>query len=165
MDKKKHVFVLDVDGTLTDGKMIYTSEGKRAKQFGPDDWSALELMQRYMKLHFISADKKGFPITQRRIEEECGYELDLVGGHGLDRWKFIRDKYDERWHVNFMGDGIFDAVPLQHADFGITTADALDYVQSCANYVTKHTGGNRAVAEACLKIIYVFGFEKWDWNP
>ena len=31
--KKKIVFVMDVDGTLTDGKMYYTKEGKVMKAF------------------------------------------------------------------------------------------------------------------------------------
>jgi NDP-sugar pyrophosphorylase family protein/3-deoxy-D-manno-octulosonate 8-phosphate phosphatase KdsC-like HAD superfamily phosphatase/thiamine kinase-like enzyme len=151
---KQNVFVLDVDGTLTDGKMVYSKNGKVYKSFGADDWNALDELKKHMRIHFISADRKGFPITQRRIEQECKYDLDLVPGAGAERWEFIRNLYaKDHWHVIYMGDGLFDGYPLTQADWGITTCDALDLVKKCANFVTTRPGGNRAVAEACLHLM------------
>ncbi len=148
----KHVFVLDVDGTLTDGKMIYSKDGKQYKCFGCDDWNALQILKDYAKIHVISADKKGFPITERRIESECGYLLDVVPGHGQARWEWIRAQYPDDY-IMYMGDGMLDWFPLSKADFGITTADALEHTKRAANLVTKRSGGNRAVAEAVTHIM------------
>src|SRR5579872_1239693 len=80
------IFVLDVDGTVTTGEMLYSKEGKSYKIFGCDDWDMLAILSNHMKIQFVSADKKGFKITQRRIEEECGYELDLISGLPTLRW-------------------------------------------------------------------------------
>lgn len=159
VDQSSHVFVLDVDGTLTDGGMYYTEQGKQTKKFGCDDWNAIELLAKHMRVHFISADRKGFRITQRRIEEECGYELDLVPGDGQERWDFISRLYGNK-KVIYMGDGILDSYPLLQSDYGITTKDALKHVQLNAQYVTEHSGGNRAVAEAILHV-----FSKYKIGP
>jgi 3-deoxy-D-manno-octulosonate 8-phosphate phosphatase (KDO 8-P phosphatase) len=155
----KLAFVIDVDGTLTDGKMVYSKDGKMYKSFGCDDWNALQVLGNYLTLKFISADRKGFPITLRRIEEECGYDLTLVSGEGHERWAYITKRFPraEGWNVIFMGDGICDRYPLERAYYGITTIDALPPVQRAANYVTDRPGGNRAVAEACLHIAEKFG--------
>ena len=146
-------FFLDVDGTLTDGKMIYSKDGKQNKAFGPDDWNALEVIKDFMHLHFISADRKGFEITHRRIEEECGYDLDLVPGAGHQRWEHIKNnRLNKKAQILYMGDGILDWYPLIQANLGITTCDALEPIKKCADFVTTRPGGNRAVAEACLFI-------------
>ena len=55
-------FILDVDGVITNGQMIYDKVGKKFKTFGPDDADALKVLQQYIKIHFISGDKKGFSI-------------------------------------------------------------------------------------------------------
>ena len=45
---KPKVFILDVDGVLTDGGFYYSSEGKVLKKFGPDDNDALKLLEPYI---------------------------------------------------------------------------------------------------------------------
>ena len=151
MDVDDFVFILDVDGVLTDGKMYYTSEGKWMKAFGADDWDALKQINKYMPLCFITADKRGFPIVEKRIVDEMRFDLHLVSHEPVDRWKWMKEKYYNR-NIIFMGDGIFDWFSLSQSFYGITTADALMHVKQCAKYITKRTGGNRAVAEACLHI-------------
>ena len=37
LNKKPKCFILDVDGVMTTGNFLYTSEGKAMKIFGPDD--------------------------------------------------------------------------------------------------------------------------------
>ena len=59
------IFILDVDGVMTDGKFYYSAEGKIFKSFGADDSDALGLLNKYIKINFITGDKKGFPISKR----------------------------------------------------------------------------------------------------
>lgn len=155
MPPKDIVFVLDVDGTVTDGRMYYTRDGKIAKAFGADDWCALKTLAPLVKIHFITGDKRGFQITQKRIEDDCNYLLDLVPTDPHQRWNFIRSLYQSEFIV-FMGDGLTDWLPLRMADYGITTSDALPETQYYADYVTPQKGGRRAVAAACLHIDRIF---------
>ena len=46
-------FILDVDGVITNGKMIYDKSGKKYKTFGPDDLDALKILQSFIKIYFV----------------------------------------------------------------------------------------------------------------
>ena len=72
------VFILDVDGVMTTGHFIYTKDGKSMKIFGPDDNDGLSLLKNSIEIRFITGDKKGFKISERRISMDMGYKLDLV---------------------------------------------------------------------------------------
>lgn len=154
------VFVLDVDGVLTDGSFFSTKDGKFLKRFGCDDWDLLKELMKFIEVTFITADKKGYPIVKKRIEEEMGFELNIVSHYPNERWKWMKEKYGTK-DIIFMGDGCYDYCSLERCHYGITVASALDYVKECADYVTKRAGGNRAVAEACLHIMNMYGF---DWK-
>ena len=59
--RKKHIpkyLILDVDGVITDGTMIYDTKGKRFKIFGPDDHDSLKILKKYMKIYFVRKDFK-----------------------------------------------------------------------------------------------------------
>ena len=52
------IFILDVDGVLTTGQFLYTSEDKVMKIFGPDDNDALSLLKPHLEIRFVTGDKK-----------------------------------------------------------------------------------------------------------
>ncbi|WP_207636661.1 hypothetical protein [Clostridium saccharoperbutylacetonicum] len=69
--KKPKVFIMDVDGILTDGSFYYTIEGKVMKKFGADDNDALSLLKPYINIIFVTGDKKGFPISKKELLMIC----------------------------------------------------------------------------------------------
>lgn len=146
------VFVLDVDGVLTDGGFYYTSSGKVMKKFGADDSDALSLLRPYIKIFFVTGDKRGFEISKKRIED-MHFELNLVST--IKRIDWIREQYDPM-DVIYMGDGIFDHYVMREVGYSIATADADNNAKKYANYVTGRSGGKRAVAEACLHLMDKF---------
>lgn len=150
---------MDVDGVLTDGTFFYSSEGKVMKRFGADDNDALSLLKPYMKLMFITGDKRGFEISRKRIVEDMHMELVLVST--IKRIEWIRERYDAE-KVIYMGDGIFDHYVMREVGYGIATGNADENAKKYADYITKRNGGERAVAEACLHILEKF-FE--PYNP
>ena len=77
MDIQPKVFILDVDGVLTDGGFYYSETGKVLKKFGPDDNDALKLLSPFIEIRFISGDKRGFKITQKRIKD-MKFPIDFV---------------------------------------------------------------------------------------
>jgi len=143
-------FVLDVDGVMTDGKSVYTEAGKVMKVFGPDDHDSLNLLRDTLEIRFVSADRRGFPISRARIERDMGFPIDLVSS--ADRLAWIT----ERWpgeRVIYMGDGPFDRFVFEGVGYGISVADADADTLAAADYVTSRRGGDRAVSEASKHVL------------
>ncbi len=146
-------FILDVDGVMTDGKFYYSNKGKIMKVFGADDNDALSLLSEYLEIQFLTGDKKGFPISKKRIKDDMGYKLSLVST--TKRLEWIKSKFDAK-KVIYMGDGIFDHYVMQGVGYSIAPANADENARKFSNFITKRNGSERAVAEACLHIMKVF---------
>jgi|TARA_B100001559_G_C16389094_1_gene570300 3-deoxy-D-manno-octulosonate 8-phosphate phosphatase (KDO 8-P phosphatase) len=152
-------FILDVDGVLNTGQFLYNKSGKVMKIFGPDDNDALSLLKPYLKIIFVSGDRKGFPITKKRVVDDMKFELHLVST--IKRIDWIKEKFSPN-SVIYMGDGIFDKYVFENVGYSISTANSDFSAKKAANFVTKRGGGERAVSEACLHILEKF-FE--PFNP
>lgn len=158
-EKPKPVcFILDVDGVMTTGQFLYTADGKVMKIFGPDDNDALSLLKSYLEIRFVTGDKKGFPISRKRIVDDMGFPLDIVST--IRRVEWIKEKFPLE-QVIYMGDGIFDHYAMRKVGYAIAPANADKIAKRHAHYVTERSGGNRAVAEACLHIMEKF-FTPYD---
>jgi 3-deoxy-D-manno-octulosonate 8-phosphate phosphatase (KDO 8-P phosphatase) len=157
---KEPIFILDIDGVMTTGNFFQDENGKFAKEFGADDTDLLKLIEKEVPLHFISGDKKGFRISQRRIEEDCGWILDLVPVKANERLNWINANYPkDKYFRIFMGDGWADYIALRNVNYSITTDRALAHTKYNANFVTSRGGGDRAVAEACLHLMDLFNLK------
>ena len=150
---KPSTFILDVDGVMTTGQFLYNADGKAMKVFGPDDNDGLSLLRSYLEIRFVTGDKKGFQITNKRIVDDMGFQLDIVST--IHRIGWIAERYDPK-HVIYMGDGIFDHYVMKQVGYSIAPANADKSAKQCANFVTERLGGDRAVAEACLHIMEKF---------
>lgn len=152
---KKNItdFILDVDGVFTTGQFLYTAEGKLAKVFGAHDNDGIKRMRPYVDICAITADTRGFAITQKRIHEDMGLTLHLVSEE--DRLAWLQKKFDLSACV-YMGDSMFDASIFSHVAYSIAPANAFYLAKQKAHYVTESKGGEGAVAEACLHIIEKF---------
>lgn len=151
-------FILDVDGVLTTGHTYYTVKGKVGKIFGPNDGDALNLLKEYIYIHMVSGDKRGFPITKKRIVDDMKFPLDLVST--FERVAWIKKKFSLEETI-YMGDGIFDAMVFDKVGYGIAPSSAFYLAKEKADFVTQSSGGNNAVAEACFHIMKKF-FEPFD---
>jgi 3-deoxy-D-manno-octulosonate 8-phosphate phosphatase (KDO 8-P phosphatase) len=121
--------------------------------FGPDDHGALNLLRDKVKIQFITADKRGFPISNKRINDEMKFDLQLVSE--AERLDWLRKNTDPK-NTIFMGDGLFDLPVFEHVGYSICPADGFHKTRQAADFVTQHRGGDRAVAEACLHILERF---------
>ncbi len=152
MDWIPEVFILDVDGVLTDGGFYYSESGKVMKKFGADDNDALSLLRPYLEIVFVTGDKRGFKISEKRILD-MHFELKLVST--IKRIEWIKANYDPAKAI-YMGDGIFDHYVMKEVGYSIATANSDEHAKAFADYITKRSGGDRAVAEACLHIMEQF---------
>ena len=148
----KKIVISDVDGCLTDGKYIYTVDGKVAKTFGPHDNDGVKLLKKNgWDVIFISADKRGFPITQKRITD-MNCEIFQVSEADRVEWikKYITD--NEYEFSVFFGDGIGDVPVVQIVNLFISPKNARKEAKDVADYVTESEGGNGAFLDLALYV-------------
>lgn len=148
-----NVFVLDVDGVMTTGQFLYDSNGKAYKIFGPDDSDGLKILKQYIEIQFVSADKRGFEISKKRIQDDMGYPINLVSSDSRLAW--INERYDSK-KVIYMGDGFFDYKIMKEVGYSIAPANADINAKKYSDFITDRSGGDRAVAEACIHIAKKF---------
>ncbi|ETK12168.1 hypothetical protein T235_11365 [Tannerella sp. oral taxon BU063 isolate Cell 8/11] len=149
LSENKKVVIFDVDGVMTTGQFLYSSNGKEYKIFGPHDNDGIKMIRGIVEILFVTADKRGYPITERRIVDDMGQKLCLVSED--ERYDFIEARYGMS-NVVYMGDGYYDAKILKSCFFGIVPNNARVEAKESADYITPSNSGEGAVLDACLKI-------------
>lgn len=149
LSENKKVVIFDVDGVMTTGHFLYSSNGKEYKIFGPHDNDGIKMIRGVVEILFVTADKRGYPITERRIVDDMGQKLCLVSED--ERYDFIEARYGMS-NVVYMGDGYYDAKILKSCFFGIVPNNARVEAKESADYITPSNSGEGAVLDACLKI-------------
>ena len=148
MKRKPKILVIDIDGVMTTGQFLYSEKGKKYKIFGPHDTDGLNLIKKHIKILFVSADKKGFKISTKRIKDDLGYDIKYV--HHEKRYDFIK-KIGFK-NVIYMGDSFHDAKILKDAAYGIAPKNSRIEAKKASNYITRSNSGEGAVLDASLKI-------------
>ena len=138
--------VMDVDGVITTGKFSYTEDRKISKEFGSHDSDALQIVKEKINVFFISADKKGFKISEKRISD-MGFKIELITAK--DREKYILDKKKSGFTV-YIGDSFTDIPAMKAADFSMAPRNAFKPARKIASFVLSCNSGEGAVAEACI---------------
>lgn len=145
--------IFDVDGVFTTGQFLYTENGKFAKVFGPHDNDGIKMIKKYVSICVVSADKRGWSITKKRIADDMGLRLEMVSENERVQW--FKDNFDLSETI-YMGDGITDAEIFSLCAYSVAPNNAFYVAKEKANYVTNAKSAEGAVAEACLHIIEKF---------
>jgi 3-deoxy-D-manno-octulosonate 8-phosphate phosphatase (KDO 8-P phosphatase) len=136
------ILITDVDGVLTDGSYQYSKKGKISKTFGPHDADGFKMFNRVgVQVVAISADKRGFPITKKRLTD-MGVPLYLVSESERSTW--VQEKSQGRKY-GFIGDGYYDIQTLINADIGYAPLNAPELVKANANMIIPVFGGNGVI--------------------
>ena len=147
--KKIKLLLLDVDGVMTDGRIIFDSNGVESKFFNVKDGHGIKMVQRAgIEIGIISgrqsqvvsnrAAELGIAHVYQRALDKITPYLDLLDKSGLD---------DSQ--VAFMGDDIIDIPVLRRVGFAAAPADAAEEVMPHVHFVTNSRGGWGAVREVC----------------
>ena len=150
---QRKVFILDVDGVMTTGQFLYSDKGKEYKIFGPHDNDGIKLLLGKMEVFFLTADKRGYSISKKRIVEDMHQELFLISES--ERLDYIEKTYGLS-NVIYMGDGFFDAQILKLCSYGIAPQNARIEARESADFITPSKSGEGAVLDACLHILNKF---------
>jgi 3-deoxy-D-manno-octulosonate 8-phosphate phosphatase (KDO 8-P phosphatase) len=158
--KQIKLFVLDVDGVLTDGSLFLLDDGQMARRMNIKDGYALQL-----------AVKKGYEILiiSGGSSEAVRLRLQKLGlKHihlGVKNKKELLLQYVTEnnflWpQVLYMGDDIPDVQPMQMAGIACAPQDAVPEVRAIAHYISPHAGGNGCVRDVIEKVMKLND----DWN-
>ena len=146
---KIRLLLLDVDGVLTDGRIVIDNNGVETKAFNVRDGHGLKLLQRAGIQVGIITGRRSDVVTVRA--RELG--IDIVHQGVRDKLVPYRELLaqlrlaDEE--VAYVGDDIVDLPILQRVGFAATVADAIEDVKPLVHYVTQCPGGRGAVREIC----------------
>ncbi len=145
--------ILDVDGVLTDGRIIYDAHGIEHKSFDVHDGYGIDRAQRLGLKFSIISGRRSDVVTHRARElaiEECHQGA----GDKVAVYEGIRSAYgfkDEE--ACFIGDDEFDLPLLAAVGLSAAPADAMAAVRSRVDYVAKARGGRGAVREVLDMIL------------
>jgi 3-deoxy-D-manno-octulosonate 8-phosphate phosphatase (KDO 8-P phosphatase) len=147
------VFVLDVDGVLTDGNLLVLNDGQMARRMNIKDGYALQLaVKKGYKILVISGGNSG--AVQNRLEK-LGITDVFMNAAGK---KEILAEYVRRhnflWpQVLYMGDDIPDFAPMQMAGLACCPSDAAAEIKVISHYISPLKGGEGCVRDIIEKVL------------
>ena len=148
IDFSKISFVLmDMDGVLTDGSVIYTSTGEQVKIFHAHDGFGISRGHE-LGLTFGVISGKSSPVNNFRVERLRIAELYQDCADKVAAYEEIRAKYKlKRENFCFIGDDVFDLPLLREVAFSCAPPNAIAEVKEEVNYITKIESGRGCVRE------------------
>lgn len=155
--KKIKLFVMDVDGVLTDAGMYYSDLGDELKKFNTRDGMGIRLLQEAgIKTAIITSEC--LELVKRRAKKLGIEEVHLGARNKLQVLEEMIKKHNVSMdEVAFIGDDINDLSVLRVVGFAITVADGMKMNKSLAHKITERKGGEGAVREIAEFIIEAQG--------
>lgn len=157
---KIELLVLDVDGVLTDGSIVYTADGVELKRFHVRDGSALKFWHNQGKRSAIISGRKSPAVDLRAGELGIGIVLqgqpDKVPSLGV----ILNETGLAAEQICAVGDDLPDLPVLNRVGLAIAPADACAEVRERVDHVTDSAGGHGAVRDAIEWLLKLQG--RWD---
>lgn len=147
------LLLLDVDGVLSDGRIVYDANGVEIKTFDVKDGHGIKMLQkagievgivtgRISKVVDVRAKELGIEILYQGVGDKAIPYGEIKARRGLG---------DEA--IAYVGDDVVDLPILRRVGFAVATADAVDDIRPFVHYVTTRKGGRGAVREVCDLIL------------
>ena len=146
-------FFCDIDGTLTDGCVYYSSEGELLKKFSLRDGTGFFLLkQAGIKTGFITTENS--PIVEQRAKK-LKIDKYIFGTHKkLEAMKeFVLQEGLSLENIAFIGDELNDVKLLKACGLGIAVGDANERAKSASILICNNNGGCGAFREAVEKLL------------
>ena len=151
--EKIKLLILDVDGVLTRGEIIYDNEGRELKAFNVKDGLGIFLLGT-LGIPTILLTARASSVVERRARDMRVAEV--IGGI-LPKVKVL-DRIKKKYRVKedqlcFVGDDLIDIGVMKKVGLPIAVGDAPLEVKKSAVYITKNHGGQGAVREVVELIL------------
>lgn len=144
----------DVDGVLTDGKIIYDENGKEIKTFHVRDGLIVSYLKKAGILTGAISGRESAAVTKRFAELKIDFCHQGIVDKAMAFEKLIDHYKLKLREVAFIGDDLNDLPVFRLAGFAVCPADTYDYIKEETHLVTRAKGGQgvlREVADLVLE--------------
>lgn len=154
------LLILDVDGVMTDGRIIYDDDGREIKIFDVKDGHGIKLLMRAgIDVAIITARESKVVLHRAK-----NLGIETVYQKAMDKVAAFEDILKKKQLLSneaaYMGDELVDMPLLRKVGFAVAVKDAVKDVKNYVDYATLKSGGCGAVREVCELILKTQG--KWD---
>ena len=154
------LLVLDVDGVLTDGRIVLDAQGREQKRFNVADGAGIKYWQRAGKRVAIISGRASPAVVHRAAE----LGVTLLRQNAKRKLPAYESVVAELGltdaQVAVMGDDLPDLPLMARCGFAVAPANAVEEVAAAADLVTRRSGGDGAVREAIEALLKRSGL--WD---
>ncbi len=160
--KRITTFIFDVDGVLTNGKLILLNDGQMARTMDIKDGYALQLaIKKGYKIAVISGGSS--EAVRLRLSKLGITDIFLSVEH---KKKLLEDYITANKllpeQILFMGDDIPDYMPMQIVGLPACPADAVPEIKQISKYISPYNGGNGCVRDVIEKVLKLN--DHWEVN-
>jgi len=142
------LIVLDVDGTMTNGQVVYSSSGEELKSFNIKDGMAIKAWNTYLKKQSAIITGRNSTIVKRRSDE---LSIQHLHQGKMEKGKVLQEIMNElkidKTNVAIIGDDLNDLSMLEYCNKSFCPADATTEMKKRCSVVLKSNGGDGAVRE------------------
>lgn len=155
----------DVDGVLTDGKIIYDDTGKEIKTFHVRDGLIISYLKKAGILTGAISGRESAAVSKRFAELKIDFCHQGIVDKAMVFEKIVAHYKLKPKEVAFIGDDLNDLPVLRLAGFAVCPADTYDYIKKRVDLVTHAKGGEGVLREVADLVLEARGFfEKWLKN-
>jgi len=151
--KNLRLLIIDVDGVLTAGGIIYDTAGREQKIFDVKDGLGIVMLGGLGIQTAIISGRESEIVNRRAAELRIdyvlqGYPIKLPAYEKLKKMTSLEDSA-----IGFIGDDLIDLDVMRYVGLAVAPADAHPAVKKIAHYLCRHKGGSGAVREVVDLII------------
>jgi len=151
----------DVDGVLTDGKIIYDDAGREIKNFNVKDGLIISYLKKAGIVTGAISGRESSAVARRCAELKVDFCHQGIVDKALVFEKLVKHYKLKHKEVCFIGDDINDLPVFRLTGFSACPADTFDYLKEQVDYVAQTKGGNGVLREVADLVLMARGeFEK-----
>jgi 3-deoxy-D-manno-octulosonate 8-phosphate phosphatase (KDO 8-P phosphatase) len=157
--KNIKAFIFDVDGVLTDGKLLISETGELLRSMNVKDGFAMKFaIDNGFKIGIISGGTN--EAVRKRLSDLGIEEVHLKSHNKIVPFNNFKDKYElQAENILVMGDDIPDIPIIKAAGIGCCPQDAVQEVKNSSDYISQKSGGMGAVRDIIEQVMKIH--KKW----
>lgn len=157
---KIKLLLLDVDGVLTDGRIIYDSQGRDSKFFDVHDGLGIYVLHKFGIKTILITAKNSKTLAPRAKDMRVAEVFADIFPKCAVLEKILKKYNLGSDEVCFVGDDLVDLSIMRKVGLPVAVANAVFEIKEVASFVTNRTGGRGAVREVVELILKSQG--KWE---
>ncbi len=153
------LLLLDVDGVLTDGRIVFDGTGQEIKFFDVKDGQGVQFLRSAGIEVGILSSRASRPVSKRARDLGIRLVRQRVKDKGAELAGIRREKNLRGEQIAYIGDDWVDLPVFPQVGLAVAVRDSIPELKKKAHYVTRAPGGHGAVREVCEAILKAQG--KW----